>query len=119
MKHHNVFSGICSPEECDSHDLRLLLVDGAIGSIFPEGATVSFRDFEKVKKDMRGEWEYGAGFWLFTGVMAAFSVVGIVFTLKNQILIAAEKKFRDLSAGGAKGSGKRGPGVAGQGQGAD
>jgi hypothetical protein len=94
----------------------LLLVNSTIGNVFPEGSSVTFRDFEKTKRDMHGEWEFGVGFWVFSGVMFGFSVVGIFFTVKNQILMAKEKRFRDLSAEEPKNSDPRAPGEAGQGK---
>jgi hypothetical protein len=72
-------------------------------------------DFEKTKRRMGGQWEYGPGFWAFSGVMIGFSVVGIFFTVKNQVLIGKEKRFGDLSARELKGSDLRAPGEAGQG----
>jgi hypothetical protein len=72
-------------------------------------------DFEKTKRRMGDQWEYGVGFWAFGGVMIGFSVVGIFFTVKNQVLIREEKRFRDLSGRELKGSDIRAPGEAGQG----
>jgi hypothetical protein len=57
----------------------------------------------------------GFGVWAFSGVMIGFSGVGMFFTVKNQVLIGKEKRFRDLSAREVKGSDIRATGEAGQG----
>ena len=51
IKKTNLFSGVCAPQECDSNDLQVLLVNSTIGQIFPQGSTVNFTEFGQAKED--------------------------------------------------------------------